>query len=197
MLDKVSSHFPRSPFTHPPGRDFCASSRLSFSLCFFFSSRHGTVPLSTHHPPPQPPHRSVCPPVTLLQPPPPSLTLTLVYGSRWRVFRRSEKPLAADCRNEFYVLADSFIAAGLDDRVNRRGRVLFHPLPAFVVPLRTGERLLSKKFSRGNAVTFLRSLWARIDPRVAAKGKFLPCPSSFGFARAKWERGAIESAEGC
>lgn len=46
---------------------------------------------------------------------------------RCHVFRRSlqETTTSSDCQDEFYIFADSFIVAGLDDRVNKRLKVLF------------------------------------------------------------------------
>lgn len=45
---------------------------------------------------------------------------------RCHVFRRSlqETTTSSDCQDEFYIFADSFIVAGLDDRVNKRLKVL-------------------------------------------------------------------------
>lgn len=110
MLDKVSSHFPRSPFTHPSPTSAHLLSTLIFPLFLFLLSTHRLVLFA-----PVPLPSAIRPPSRVSS-----------GGFRWRVFRRSRVTTSYDCRNEFYVFADSFIAAGLDDRVNRR-RTSFFP----------------------------------------------------------------------
>lgn len=105
MLDKVSSHFPRSPFTHPSSPTLARI--LSLSLRFFFFAVFVFSP------------RPLC-------------FLSSFFSSaspgefRCHVFRRSlqETTTSSDCQDEFYIFADSFIVAGLDDRVNKRQKVL-------------------------------------------------------------------------
>ncbi|KYN22918.1 hypothetical protein ALC57_04701 [Trachymyrmex cornetzi] len=106
-MDKVSSHFARSPFAHPRAV-FFSSSWLSPLPCLSIFQRFALASVTL-----APRSRPLPLPFILL-------FLCIFFG----VFCAVRETSSA-CRNEFHVSTDSLIAGGLDDRVNRRQRTSF------------------------------------------------------------------------
>lgn len=132
-MDKVSSHFARSPFAHP---------RAVFlgSLAFTLSIHLLTLRSRFSH------SRSPIAACILV-----FLRLALCFSSRvflflWISFGVFRAARETGCRNEFHVSTDSLIADGLDGRVNKRQRM------SSTLPF---ARFLHRKSSRKN-VWFVR-----------------------------------------
>lgn len=126
-MDKVSSHFERSPLAHPQAV-FFSSSRLSPSLlCLSIFQRFALASVTLVS------DRSLPLPLSSVL-----LFLWISFG----VFRAARETSSA-CRNEFHVSTDSLIADGLDDRVNRWQRMS----PFFILAFFASKILMCKKVS--------------------------------------------------
>lgn len=113
-MDKVSSHFARSPFAHPRSRLLFVSSALPFTP---------SIHLPTLRTRSQSRPGALSPSVSRL------FSFFFEFPS---VFSALHGETSFVCRNELHVSTDSLIAGGLDDRVNRRQRVSSLSSPPYI-----------------------------------------------------------------